>query len=201
MRVTGTPSPWDYQANAQALPVEGMEGVDLSEISPGGGEGPEGYDWTAMNPGELMIPKIKLIVPVVARGIIPDGSGGRTMDLPVSFQAAWLRESAEITAENGTTVIAGHVNWSDGSWAPMSNLYNASPGMKVYLTSREGDLTVWRVTKTDEFQQSELSEKISVIDTDGPRRLVLITCKSVTNPDGSLSFTKNWVVTAEPVQP
>lgn len=198
VQVSGTLGP-DYRADALGRPVNGMAGVDTSSISPGGGLGPDGHDWRSMGPGQLMVPQANLVIPVVDRGIVTDGSGGRSMDLPVSFQAGWLRESAGITAAAGTTVVAGHVNWSDGSWAPMSNLYNASAGMEVYLTDRSGKLTSWRVTDRTEIPQSELADRVALTDTSGPRRLVLITCKGRQNADGSITFTDNWAVTAEPL--
>lgn len=199
VRVTGVPGTRDAPADALGVPTSGLDGVDLSGISPGGGQGPEGYDWTTLRPGELMIPRVNLVLPVVERGIVRDGSRTRSMELPVSFAAARLRESASITAHHGTTVVAGHVNWSDGSWAPMSNLYNTAPGMPVYLADRSGRLTTWRITATADIPQSQLSHRVSLTDTRGPRRLVLITCKAERGADGSVVFTRNWVVTAEPV--
>lgn len=199
VQVVGSADPRDYRADDLGQPVSGMDGVDLSGISPGGGRGPEGHDWTVMRPSELTVPQVELVIPVVDRGILRDGTGRPSMDLPVSFQAAWLKESAKVAAARGTTVVAGHVNWSDGSWAPMSNLYNVTEGMTVYLTDRAGTLTTWRVTGTAEVPQAELSDHTPLTDTTGQRRLVLITCKAQQNADGSVRFANNWVVTAEPL--
>lgn len=199
VRVGGAAAAEDYEADALGEPVTGMDGVDTSGISPGGGQGPEGYDWTTMRPGELMIPQARLVVPVVERGLVQGADGERSMDLPVSFQAARLRESAEVGARRGTTVVAGHVNWADGSWAPMSNLYAVRPGMLVHLTDRDGTRTSWRVTGTTEVPQTELSRQVPLTDTTGTRRLELITCTAERDADGSVRFTKNLVVTAEPV--
>lgn len=187
-------------ANDDGLPEDGMDAVDLTGISPGGGRAPEGHDWEAMRPSELAIPQANLVIPVVTRNLVTTDGATTEMDLPVSYQAGWLASSAAVGAEQGTTVIAGHVNWADGSWAPMSNLYNATPGMTVLVTGEDGSLTSWRVTQSDTVPQTELSDLFALTDTTGPRQLILITCEASLNNQGDLLFDKNHVVTAIPLQ-
>lgn len=188
----------DYIADNQGLPLAGMENVNLSGISPGGGQGPQNHDWSKMNPSELAIPQANLIVPVVPRGLINTQDHRQEMDLPVSFQAAWLTSASPVTASAGTTVIAGHVNWADGSWAPMSNLYNATPGMSVITTDSAGTPKEWTVEESKSVPQNELSRLFTLTETSGRRQLILITCEATTDAQGNLSFTMNHVVTAKP---
>lgn len=187
--VTGE-TPENYVAGEDGLPTTGMDGVDLSGISRGGGLGPESPQWADMAPSSVSIPEANLAIPYVPKGV----SGGQ-MELPVSFQAGWLNTSAPPVSKAGTSVIAGHVNWSDGSWAPMSNLYNASPGMTVRTSDASGDVEVWKVTDVRSVPQDRLSELFSLDDTEGERKLLLVTCKS---EDGGLTYGDNLVVTATP---
>ncbi|MDO4254865.1 MAG: class F sortase [Kocuria sp.] len=188
----------DYSANSDGLPTGGLDGVDLDGISPGGGLGPEHHDWSTMNPSELAIPQAHLTIPVVPRGLVSIDGQTREMDLPVSFQAGWLTSSSPLTADTGATVIAGHVNWTDGSWAPMSNLYNAAPGMSVLTTHDSGAIQEWVVTKSSSVPQSELSRLFTLTRDNGPRQLVLITCEASVDSRGNLTFDLNHVVTATP---
>ncbi|MDO5618499.1 class F sortase [Kocuria sp.] len=196
---TGTPAP-DYSANADGLPNNGMEGVDLSGISPGGGQGPPEHDWATMNRSELAVPQANLIIPVVPRDLVNLDGNSLEMDLPVSFQAGWLTSSSPVSAQSGTTVVAGHVNWADGSWAPMSNLYNTTPGMTVLTSDDFGSVQEWTVTRSEGVPQTELSHLFTLTETSGPRQLILITCEATVDSQGNLVFDKNHVVTASPKQ-
>lgn len=188
----------DHQATDDGLPTEGMDGIDLSRISTGGGQGADNQDWSTMHPSELAIPAADLRIPMVPRGLISLDATTQEMDLPVSFQAGWLTSSSSVSSTQGTTVVAGHVNWADGSWAPMSNLYNAQPGMTVLTTDPSGALQSWKVTSSSSVPQNELSHLFTLTDTQGPRELVLITCEASIDNQGNLSFDKNHVVTAVP---
>lgn len=188
----------DYSADTEGQPVSGMDGVDLSTISPGGGLAPEEHDWSTMRPSEVAIPEANLVIPFVPRGLISLDSSTQEMDLPVSFQAGWLTSSSPLGTENGTTVMAGHVNWADGSWAPMSNLYNATPGMTVLTSDDGGTVQEWTVTHSNSVPQNELSQLFSLTDTKGPRKLVLITCEASVDDHGNIVFDQNHVVTAVP---
>lgn len=176
----------------------GLEDIDLSGVSQGGGYGPEGdYDWSNIGPTTVQIPQANLTIPWVPKGVRDVGSNQVAMNLPVSFQAGWLSSSAPVNGSSGSTVIAGHVNWADGSYAPMSNLYNARSGMGVYTSDASGHIQKWKVTGVDTVNQSELSTLFNLTDS-GERQLILITCEATVNPDGSITYNKNHIVTAVP---
>lgn len=187
----------NYAADARGYPIDGMDSVDLSATSPGGGLGPQDRDWSTMAPYELSIPGANLAVGLVDKGVTQINASTQTMDLPVSFQAGVLSTTAPVSADRGTTVIAGHVNWSDGSWAPMSNLYLTRPGMAVTTSDGHGGIKHWKITGSRYVDQHELSNTFSIDDPQGPRRLLMVTCKSsVVN--GQIVYDHNLVVTATP---
>lgn len=131
----------------------------------------------------LTIPSVGLSIPLV-----PSGVSGGEMQLPASHAAGILTSSSSTSASAGTTTIAGHVNWADGTYAPMSALYHTTPGDTVIT-----DGTEWRVTRTYSVGQGELSDIVSLTDTTGPRKLILVTCKATES-----GYTDNHVVEAEP---
>lgn len=131
----------------------------------------------------LTIPSVGLSMPLV-----PSGVSGGEMQLPASHAAGVLTSSSPTTAGAGTTTIAGHVNWTDGTYAPMSALYHTAPGDTVITDGVE-----WRVTRTYGVGQDELSDIVSLTDTAGTRKLILVTCKATEN-----GYTDNLVVEAEP---
>lgn len=114
------------------------------------------------------------------------------MHLPEPSQAGWLTQSAPIDSEAGTTVLAGHINWHDGSYAPMSSLYHLYPDDHVYITGSENQL--WQVVDRTSVNQGELSDVMSLTDTTGPRRMLLVTCKETEE-----GYTDNLVITLEKI--
>lgn len=177
--------------------IDSLEDIDLSGISPGGGYGPEGYNWKTIGPSTLQVPQTNLTIPWVPKGTRVVNAGEVAMNLPVSFQAGWLSSSAPVDSTEGSTVIAAHVNWADGSYAPMSNLYGASPGMMAYTSNAAGEIQTWRITEVHSVAQSELSSVFNLSST-GDRQLVMLTCEATINADGSVTYNKNHVVTAVP---
>lgn len=189
--------PKNYEADADGHPIEGMDGVDLSSISSGGGHGPANHDWSRIGPYALSMPGANLTVDLVDKGVTRLDEHTTAMDLPVSFQAGVLSTAAPISANSGTSVVAGHVNWSDGSWAPMSNLYATAEGMKLATSDGHGHVKHWRVVSRQFVDQKELSRTFHINDRSGPRKLLMVTCKaSVVN--GQVVYDRNLVVEAVP---
>lgn len=196
--VAGDPYAVNYEAGADGMPVGGIEGVDLSGISRGGGQGPDDANWSRIAPSSLSIPQAALRMPVVAKAPYLLHGDQWAMALPVSFQAGWLTTSSPVSASAGSTVIAGHVNWADGSWAPMSNLYNARAGMQVLTSDPGGNIQKWRVTEATSVSQDRLSDLFALEDRSGSRQLIMITCQPSTDANGNTVFRDNHVVTAVP---
>lgn len=186
-------------ADSQGMPTDPNTTINLDGISPGGGIGPAEHSWDVLAPLELSIPEANLVIPIVESPVV-EGSNANEyeMVLPVSYQAGWLNTSAPLDATEGTTTIAGHVNWANGNFAPMSNLYNAQPGMIVRTTSVDGTITKWRID--DEEPQTvkwgEFSTRYDIEATTGPRKLILATCDGATNTYGITVYDSNYVVTA-----
>ncbi|QRZ61810.1 class F sortase [Rothia sp. ZJ932] len=190
-------------ADSQGMPADATTTITLEGISPGGGIGPAEHNWDVLAPLELSIPEVNLVIPIVESPLVEGANTNEyEMVLPVSYQAGWLNTSAPLDATEGTTTIAGHVNWSNGNWAPMSNLYKVKPGMIVRTTSAEGTITKWRID--DEEPQTvkweDFSTHYSIEATTGPRKLVLATCDGVTNSYGVTVYDSNYVVTATAIE-
>lgn len=200
--VTGEGINPDVPAASSGAPTAEDPSADTSRISQGGGLGPVGdFNWGEMRPLEVAIPEANLSLPIANAPVVPTGYGDQVaMQVPNSYYAGWLMTSAPLTAEKGTTTLAGHVNFSNGNWAPMSNLYNAKEGMTVRTTDADGTVTTWVVDGPGRtVAQNELTNYFKVEDLEGERVLVLITCHSAMNSAGQLVFTENFVITAKPV--
>lgn len=186
-------------ADSQGMPADADITINLEGISPGGGLGPAEHNWDVLAPLELSIPEANLVIPIVESPLV-EGSNANEFEmvLPVSYQAGWLNTSAPLDAVEGTTTIAGHVNWRNGNWAPMSNLFNVKPGMIVRTTSADGSITKWRIDDEDPktVKWEDFSTYYDIEATTGPRKLILATCYGATNSFGVTVYDSNFVVTA-----
>lgn len=172
-------------ANAPQGPSEPPKLPVTTEVHTTGEQTPQAASGAAQGPqvaaNTLQAPSVGLNIPVVDSPVI-----GGEMQLPDSSQAGRLALSAPLNSNIGTTVIAGHVNWPDDTYAPMSAIYHLGPGDKIQAGGHE-----YTATRALAVDQDELSQKINLTDTKGPRKLILITCKAT--PAG---YTENYVIEA-----
>jgi LPXTG-site transpeptidase (sortase) family protein len=82
--------------------------------------------------------------------------------------------SAALAAEEGTTIVAGHVDNIRQGDGVFYFLHTVQPGADVLVTSLTGQVTKWRVYQVDVVQKTALPADIWT--TTGQRRLVLVTC-------------------------
>lgn len=158
---------------------------------------PSAFSGTAavMGPDQIAAPDVGLHLSLVngARGA--QGS----IELPDSNLAAVYQDSAPLDASAGATVIAGHVNYPDASWAPMSAITRLHAGDLVRVTDSTGAEHRFSVTSLQLYPQQSLPPELFALD--GERVLHLVTCGGpVETVNGIPAFTHNIVVTAVPAE-
>jgi hypothetical protein len=118
--------------------------------------------------------------------------------LPPTYQLGRWDASAALDAEQGTTMLAGHV-WVAQSPGVLANLREVSPGNQVVLVDDDGHRQEFLVTAIEEFPRDDLPSWVWGTDT-GDRRLVLVTCagQGIDN-GGHRVWSRNLVVEAVPV--
>ena len=126
-------------------------------------------------------------------GVEPDGA----MTLPEDVdRVGWYRFGPAPGDDEGTAVLAGHVDDAEQGLGALAPLREAEVGAEVRVTDASGAVTSWRVVSR------ELIEKRAVpldalFQRTGPPRLVLLTCGGEFLPE-LRSYTDNVVVVAEP---
>ena len=148
-----------------------------------------------LGPGMLSAPAAGLRVPLVSLGLDRDGD----FALPRADQAAVFSDGAPLTADAGSTFVAGHVVDAAGRFAPMARLAALRPGDRVVTVDDAGGRREWYVTAARVVPRDGLDPAMWA--TSGPRQLVLVTCAGRTDVSaGAVTpFTENLVVTAVPV--
>lgn len=192
----------NFEADSNSLPVGVSNSEELEKllegISKGGGQGSETINWSSIPTSTLRVPEVNLSIPIVSKGVIPrnDGSNINDVEIPVSFQCAWNSTTAPLNSLKGTSVLSGHVNYPNGDYAPMSNLYWAKEGMRVITCDSNSEIRYWRITNVGEpISQEDLSQKYNTKDLTGSKRLLMLTCH-YNNSTGV--FDQNLPVEAKP---
>lgn len=141
----------------------------------------------------LAAPEASLEVPLVDTGRNADGD----LAIPSAELAGVFTESAALSADAGSTLVAGHVADGLGVFAPMAQLALLNAGDAVVTVDAEGLRTDWVVVSSTMIPRVGLPEEMW--QKSGERKLVLVTCAGPTREsNGGIHFTENLVVTAVP---
>jgi hypothetical protein len=144
-------------------------------------------------PLELAIPAIGLQVAVRPVQLTRDGS----VPLPADPQrAGWVATSAS-PGENGTAVIAGHVDTHTGP-AAFYGLGAARPGMTITVIRQDGTTARFTVAATAVYAKDHIPDATVYGPTTGPS-LHLITCTGW--DPRTRAYRDNLVVYATPAPP
>lgn len=145
-------------------------------------------------PQTVAIPSLGISAPVLESGADANGA----LILPSSDKTTRYTAAAAIGAPAGSTVVAGHVNFPDGSPGALEPLARAEKGAPVYITDASGTRHTYTVTSAETLIKTALPA--ALFDTSGPAQLVLITCGGPIENTGNgiLGYTHNTVVTAVP---
>lgn len=153
----------------------------------------------------------------------PDGSAGTTgatVSIPVEHVVAPVDEcqvvdqeleppnvvartcewmgGAPVWSEQGTTVIAGHINWVGQGTGALGDIGHLVPGDTVLTASADEPSTTWRVVRVIHVSKSQGVDPAAFVGPDGDRQLYLITCGGAFDASSS-NYLDNIYVRAVPV--
>lgn len=109
----------------------------------------------------------------IVEATVPDGV--LTPPDDVSTVGLWI-DGAALDAEEGTTLIAGHVNLAGQGNGALFNLASMQPGDMVSTSDSEGRATSWRVTRVVDRPKADGIEESVLDGPTGPRKLAIVTC-------------------------
>lgn len=146
-----------------------------------------------MAPGHLFIPSLAVYAPVQDTGV----TAGQLVLPEGTHRLARATTSPGLDSPHGSTLIAGHVSVG-GRPGALHPIGMAPPGARIYVTTDDGRLTSWRATDLLAVDKGALPPV--VWDTDGPRRLVLVTCGGpVVNWPTGRAHRDNVILVAAPL--
>jgi sortase (surface protein transpeptidase) len=121
-------------------------------------------------PVRLRIPALGVDAPVGPVGKAPDG----TVEVPTRWEdVGWFDEGAR-PGEDGPTVLLGHVDSKAGP-AVFARLPQAPPGTVVEVVGDGGEVTRWRVERTEQHPKTEFPTEAVYLPALRPE-LRLVTC-------------------------
>ncbi len=147
-------------------------------------------------PAGLAIDALGIALPVESVGVQPDGQ----MEIPPQAEVAgWYRFGAAPGDDEGTVVIAAHVDSvASAGLGPFAKLGDLAMGDSIAVTKADGSTVTYAVTGRSNVAKPEVSWG-DVFTRDGGHRLVLVTCGGVWHEDRR-SYSDNVIVTAEPIE-
>lgn len=168
-------------------------------LAPFTAAGPDTYtgpaEISSLPPNTLSIPGVGLKVGLVDEG--RDDSG--YLVVPEASKAARYTGSAAVCAVKGSTLLAGHVNFPDGSLAPMASLVRVTKGMPLYVSDKSGGTCRYKITSLESLSKTSLPAGTPAAE--GPPVLRVVTC-DLASPfvpiAGLTQFANNTVATAVP---
>jgi hypothetical protein len=127
-------------------------------------------------------------------GVDPAGA----MALPEDVdRVGWYRFGPAPGADEGTAVLAGHVDDAEQGLGALAPLREVEAGAEVQVTDASGAVTRWRVVSRELIEKRAVP-LAALFPRAGPPRLVLLTCGGEFLPE-LRSYADNVVVVAEPV--
>lgn len=143
-------------------------------------------------PGRATFPDSGVVAEVVPVGVLASGA----LHIPEDpSQVGWWAAGAMPGQTHGTVVLAGHMDGRSHGGA-MSVLLQVRGGDTVQLEDRRGGAHEYRILARSTAPRDSVDP--ALFTTQGPHRLVLITCGG-TYDERAGQYTENIVVVAEPV--
>ncbi|MCO1658944.1 class F sortase [Pseudonocardia humida] len=130
--------------------------------------------------------------PVGLVNVADDGS----LNIPKDIDAlGWWVGSKPMGADEGTTLIAGHVDSATAGLGYFAKLTELEKGDPITVVDGLGEKWTFEVSETKQSVKSALPD--DVFDTKGARKLVLITCGGEFD-EVKRSYVDNYIVYATP---
>jgi hypothetical protein len=188
-----------FHVAPSALPLD-MPAASAGEPVPAAGPG---GCRPALAPSTLIIPSACIDGSIV--GTTRQATGALLIPGNVHDVGLWddgepLLSPSGAVYTSGTTLMAGHVNYVGQGDGALFNLYQVQPGALVYATDASGRATLWRVVSAVSVLKADLPASVFA-GTQGPRRLVMVTCGGSIRyqPGSGWTYDDNVVVTAVPL--
>ena len=121
-------------------------------------------------PVRLRIPSIGVDAPVGPVGKAADG----TVEVPTRWEDVGWFDGGARPGEDGPTVLLGHVDSKAGP-AVFARLPQATPGTVVEVVGNGGEVTRWRVERTEQHPKTEFPTEAVYLPALRPE-LRLVTC-------------------------
>lgn len=145
----------------------------------------------------------------VSSSMTSSGVQNGRMVLPITTDGSgiWYSPSNPISATEGSTILAGHVNKQNYYLSPWGYLHRLKGCERVFVTDGAGKVTQWHVTEMYTVPQSDLTKVNEMWQKTGSRSLWLVTCAgSQVGNDGASAYGNtfgfgyqyNLVVKCEP---
>ena len=138
-------------------------------------------------PGRLLIPSIKVDVPIESLGLT---SAGAVAAPAGPNDVAWFNQGPA-PGRKGSAVIVGHFGWKDGVEAAFDKLHQLHKGDLIYVKDAKGVQSTFVVT--DMRTYSSQAETPNVFASNDGNHLNLITCSGKWNTSKK-SYTERLVV-------
>lgn len=141
----------------------------------------------------VMIPDLDVHSPMVSTG-----SEQGWLVLPDPPESTWYQQTQPVSASEGSTLIASHVDYGHGDAAPFGQLWRVEKGTPIFVRDESGQVYGFIA------QQIGLHTRTGIPDEafrlDGDRMLHLVTCSGpvITGEDAPF-YEYNLVVSAVPL--
>ena len=137
----------------------------------------------------VVIPALGVDAPLTPEVV---SNGALTIPGDVGTVGAWTG-SAALTSTTGTVLLAGHIDNINQGPGALHDLYLLQPGDKVFVRLH-GVSTTWQIVTLGSYPKSEIPQDL-FDGSQGPRRLVLVTCGGQIHNG---EYDQNVVATAVP---
>jgi hypothetical protein len=145
----------------------------------------------AAAPARVQVDWAGVTAPVVAVGV--DTTGQMALP-PDPKEAGWYRFSAAPSSQEGTTVLAAHVDAVGYGIGPFAHLVDMPKGTRITITDTAGRRTVYTVDSVSLLTKTAIPWANIFTDT-GAHRLVLVTCGGAFDYQ-SHHYLSNLIITA-----
>lgn len=126
-------------------------------------------------------------------GLVKMGNINGQIQIARSGEATYYDQSAPIGSSKGTTLIAGHVNYSNAAPTVLWRLGSVAPGTLVYATGEDGHTHTYRALRIDQYHKSGLPG--SFFTREGEPLLRILTCSGLQMTANGWEFVDNIVLT------
>ncbi len=146
-------------------------------------------------PERIVVPAVGIDMPVVAKGLAPDGS----MALPdISAAAAWYRHGGTPGDRGDAALIAAHVATDVDGVGPFSLLPGVRQGDAVTVTLSDGTEQPFTVVRLERISKQTVD--YDAITAESPGMLILVTCGGDWDPQNR-RYEDNVIVWASSLVP